>query len=582
MKRHGAVTVRRLAFTLLFAAAVSNGEAAESRASSMLPIQAVDAERSGDYERALQLWRHISRTEQTPVAAVAEAKICWILNKPAEAKAALEVAIRRDARCSSALSLMARLLLAEGDADAAMSNLEHACDADANNPEAQRLLADLLAHAGMLDQAAPHYAQLLKVQPFSVHARQNVVAYLATHGRLEEATKVCREGLPNNNAPAKLRLELGHLYLQAGRFSDAYEAFKAARESGSSDTEPYQMLAIVCGARGDWVSAMNYAQSYCDIEAESVNPIMLAAWAAYRANDLLEAKIRFERVNEIVPNDADLRNLYAVVLQDLHRWPAAAEQLVDAQKADSANPFPQMNNATLQMLTEKPADAVADAETVVKQHPDMLVAKSLLAYMLLMDGKPAEAAKLAENVLKADAGDILAHVVCARILRGDSCYEEALAHLTDAEGTVGGANSLVQVELAETWLAKGEVSKATTAAQFALQLAPASLDAKHALARALERQGNWDGAALYLRELSARRPKDLAAKLELGDAMVHQGDSVGAQLTYEAAQKLAPWSDEVVAGLAKVAEMQGNRALARKLLRRASRHHDAPNPSPPR
>lgn len=535
-----------------------------------ITLKAVEAERSGDYERALQLWRHISRTQQTALAAVGEAKICWILNRPAEAKAALETALRRDARCSSALSLLARVRLAEGDADGAKENLEAACAADEKNADAQRLLADLLAHAGMADDAAPHFASLLKSQPWNVHARQNVVAYLATHGKADEALKICREG----PASPKLRLELGHLYLQTGRLSEAYEAFKSARETGSRDTEPYQMLATVCGARSDWLSALNYAQAFCDIDVGSVNPLIVSAWAAYGANDLLEAKNRFEQANEILPNDADLRNLYAIVLLDLHRWPAAAEQLLDAERAYAdgvTNPYVKMNNAMLMMLTDKRADALATAEQITREHPKMLAAKSLLAYALLGNSKPAEAAKMAEEVLKVDSTDIIAHVVCARVLRGDSCFEEALAHLTDAQRTAGGTSSFVQVEMAETWLAKGDISKAAQAAQFALQLAPASLDAKHALARALERQGNWFGAALYLRELSARRPKDLAAKLELGDALLHQGDSVGAQLVYEAAQKLAPKSHEVVVGLAKVAEMQGNKRLSRKLLKQAEK-----------
>jgi tetratricopeptide (TPR) repeat protein len=276
---------------------------------------------------------------------------------------------------------------------------------------------------------------------------------------------------------------------------------------------------------------------------------------------------------------------------DLHRWPAAAEQLMDAEKADPSNPFEKMNNAMLQLATDKPAEALRIAEAVAIENPDLLPAKSLLAFVLLENGKSAEAAALANEVIKADNSDVVAHVVAARILRNEGKFDDALLQLNHAQNNGDGATSFLQIELADTLLAKGDIAKATTAAQFALQLAPASLDAKHALARTLERQGNWEGAALYLRELSARKPKDLAAKLELANALVQSGDPVGAQLTYEAAEKLAPDSRDVLLGLSKVATMQGNKRLSRSLLRRAEKIQSpsssnsatrATNPSQPR
>jgi tetratricopeptide (TPR) repeat protein len=537
---------------------------------SALTFQAVDAERSGDYDKALQLWRHGARTKPSALASAGEAKILWMLNRREEAKTALTAGLKLEPRNSPALSLLAKIQLSEGKSDEAKRNLELAVESDPRNAEAQRLLADLLGHAGLLDEAHTHFAKLLELQPSNVHARQNVVAYLASSGQVDEAIKVCREGLPNGYAPKKLRLELGHLYLQVGKLAEAGEAFKAARETDSRDTEPYQMLAITCGARGDWVSATAYGQSFGDIDLGSANAAILAAWSAYGSFDLLEAKLRLEKAVQECPNNADLRNLYAIVLIDLRRWPEAAEQLMDAAKIDPENLCVKMNTAMMQLLSGKTADGLDSASKLAHEYPQLPKVKSLYAYANFINGKPAEAAKLAEQTLQKDPADVLAHVVCARVLRGDNLFDEALAHLNDAESTAGGASSFIECEKAETLLDKGNAAQAATAAQHALQLSASNLDAKRALARALGKQGNWDGAVLYLREISARKAKDLPAKLELADALLQQGDFVAAQLVYESAQKIAPNSFDILSGLSKIANRQGNKRLSKKLEREAA------------
>jgi tetratricopeptide (TPR) repeat protein len=527
-------------------------------AEDTLTTQAAAAEKSRDFEKALQMYRHL------PGAELDEARICWMLNKRADARAALLRALEKNGRNAKALTLLAKVNLSEGNADDAMKHLQFSESIDPKNAETQRLLADLYAHAGMLPEAHEHYKKLLELQPDSVHARLNVVAYLASSGKVDEAIKVCRAGMQAKGSHNKLRIELAHLLLQTGRINEANEAFRVGRDPESSDSEPYQMLAITCGARNDWVSAFSYAQSFNDIDVDSVNAMVPAAWAAYVSGDLLEAKTRLEKAVEVCPDNADLRNVYAIVLMDLRRFPNAATQLLDAAKLDPNNINVKLNTAILQLLSGKMAEGLEEAESILKEHPNVAAAASLCSYANLLNNKPAEAAKMAETALRLDSTDTLAHVVCARVLRDDGAFDIALSHLEDAKRAAGGASVFIQCEIADTLLAKGDAAGATKAAQFALQLSSTSLDAKRSLARALAKQGNWAGALLYLRELSARNPKDLDAKLELGNALVNNADYVAAQLVYESAQKMAPQSGNVLRAMSVLAEKQGNKRLARK------------------
>lgn len=536
---------------------------------STLTIQAVAAERERDYDKALQLWRHMARTKPSALASAGEAKILWMLNRRDEAKTALDAALKCNPKFSPALSLLAKIQLSEGDADAAKKNLDAAVQSDATNIEAQRLLADLLAHAGRLDEAYKHYERLVELAPGNIHARLNVIAYLASHGQLDKAIEVCSNGIVVSDPPQKLRLELGHLYLQSGKFADAYDAFRAALVADSRDTEADQMLAITCGARGDWVSAAAYAKSFADVDLDSINATILTAWAAYLSGDLLEAKTQFEHAIELAPDDADLRNLQAIVLMDLRRFPAASQQLLDASKSAPDNVYVKLNTAMLQLLSGKLADGLDTAEKIVHEYPSLNAAKSLYAYANVLNNKPAEAGRLAQQVLKQDWDDVLAHIVSARVLRSDGSFTEALRHLQDAQRTAGSASAFIQCEIANTMLEQGNTTGAATAAQRALQFAPANLEAKTALAHALAKIGNWDGAVLYLREMANRNPKDLPAKLELGEALLKQGDLVAAELVYESARRLAPHSMQVLMGLSEVAERQGNKRLSKKFHKQA-------------
>ncbi len=527
--------------------------------------QAQTARENGQYEKALQMYRFLRRSQPRNAAAPAEeAAILWMLNRPIEARACADESLHRDPRNAEAHMLLARIHLSEGDMSSAQIQLKEAIKCAPDHVAARLLLADLLGRTGQHAGSDEHFSKALELAPGNVSARLNVVSQMAVSGKVSDAIKLCQEGIKLDAQNPRLQLELGLLHMQMGQAYEASECFKSARNLDARDSAAHQMLAISSGARNDWKSAVDHAQVLCEFDPDGINATVLSAWCAYASGDVLEAKNRLERAVELLPADASLRNLYAITLADLRRFPQAREQLEKGSQLEPSNQEIQLNLAMLELMTGKLADALARSTAIVEAHVDSTAPYSLSAYANLLSGKNTEAQILAKKALSKDPSDPLARVVIARILRNENELDQALKHLREISLSARGS-AFIQCELAETLFQNGEYQKAAEAAQFALQLSSANQQAKAILAHSLSKQGNWDGALLYLRELSGRNPKDLAAKIELAEALISQGDYDAANTAYEAAQRIDPRSSEPLKGMAKIAILQGNIRLARKL-----------------
>lgn len=535
--------------------------------------EATEALEKGEYERVEQICRYLLRIDSSnAVARIRLAELSWRKGKLNDARTELEKALSVQPHNSAALTMLARILLSTAEVDAAVAALKTATKYDTTNAEARLLLADLSAQSGQREQAKQLYGEVVLIQPENVRARLNVIADLANQGMVEEALKLCKNGWTilsvnkssSNLAKSRIQLELGHLYSQLGKWTDAVDAFKAARDLNPNDSEAFQLLAITSGARNDWQSAMDFAQSFSDFDPDSLNSLVLSAWATYGSGDILEAKNRIDRAIQLSPANPDLRNLLALILIDLRRFPQAEEELNRALQIDANYLSAKMNKVMLLIFTNHLHDAATLSQQLAEQNPKDLAVTSLSAYASLLAGENDVARDMALAIIEKDQQDVIANLVLSRLLRLNGRFEEGLDRLNRLAQVTRG-NSFLQCEIAQALLEKGEFVRAGEAAQFALQFGPSNQQAKTLLARALAKQGNWDGALLYLRELAARNPKELARKLELAEALIHKEDYDAALQQLEAARKLAPKAIEPVQMMQRIALLQKDRRLANKL-----------------
>jgi tetratricopeptide (TPR) repeat protein len=538
------------------------------------------ARESGQYDRALQIFRYLHRRKPHDSAVVTrEAEILYRLGKNAQAAARAGEAIKLNAVDVDAHLVLAQSLLAQGKNEAALKVLEQAEAIGALQKQVHRLLAHLYARSGSSEKSDYEFRRVLELDSSDIHAATNIAAHLAAHtpAELVQAINLCRKAVAEQDSP-QLEIQLGLLYMQQRRYGESADAFKRARDLDPHDPLPFEMLAYVSGARQDWAGAQDFAQSFVDVDGGNINAQSLLSWCTYAFGEMQDARSNFQRTLETFPGSSLLHDLYALVLIDSRRYKDAADQLQSAKVKGTAAPasalIGELNRIMLMVIEGKAKSAAEDADRLLTQNNNIAPVVSLAAFAHLQAGETPTARQLAEYAVTMDREECLARLTLSQIARDAGDYNQAL-HELDATGFAWKGTSLVLTARARIFYESGDYAAAHATAQWALQIAPSSLPAKEVLAFSLAKQGNYEGAALFLKELVARNPKDMQLRMTLADCLERKGDIDGAQTVYENAHKLDGNSALPLVGMAHLALRQGKFSQARKFAQRARAVDDA-------
>lgn len=530
---------------------------------------------NGEYDRASQIYRYAQR--QNPhdsVAFARDAEVLYRLGRNSEAHEKAVMAVANNVTNGDALLILAESLLACGENDRALKILEKASVVAPMSKTVFRLLGDIYGAGGSTDKADAAFAKVLEIDSNDVHAATNIAAHLAGCGHVREAISICKQVAPPEESPT-LQNQLGLLHLQQHELSQAVDHFKLARDADPHDPLSFEMLSIISGARQDWPGAQDFAQSFCDIDRNNINAMTMLAWATYASGELQDSRLAFQRAIAVKPDCPAVHELYALVLMDSLRYTDAAAELKLGTASGDGHLLPttlieNMNDVMLKLCQEKYKEAANEADDLLGSHSDLASVLSLCAYSHYFAGDGDKARELASRALQHDHLDCLAHVTLAKLEGDAGRYDLALEQL-NAAGAGWRNTSLILTERAKILYQAGKYEQAQSAAQMALQISPTSSSAKQVLAFTLSKQGNWDGASLFLKELVGRNSKNLGLRLALADALEHKGDLDGAERAYEAAMKIDNKAPQPLVGLARLAMHQGNHIRARQYAEKAAR-----------
>ncbi len=257
---------RLVLLTLLFAAASALAQAPVTPANpgqqpllrrqqgdeTIMTERARRAEQSGDYNRALAIWKELlTRSPWHPEAVPGVARTLIVLKQYAEADSFLLDRISRaeyrnliqspaDPTSRFALTLLrGQVALARGEETAA-----------------QKLWNDALAQTGK-----------------SPEAMRTLVIFLQQNRRWEESEKLIRDYRKNEKQPAYMALELANSLRSQMNFADATE----------------ELILYAASAPAGWQLALSYLNQYPDdpAVAEKVNGVLQKAARAERKNPVL-------------------------------------------------------------------------------------------------------------------------------------------------------------------------------------------------------------------------------------------------------------------------------------------------------
>ncbi|HEX7371002.1 MAG TPA: XrtA/PEP-CTERM system TPR-repeat protein PrsT [Rhodanobacteraceae bacterium] len=393
---------------------------------------------------------------------------------------------------------------------------------------------------------------------------------------------------PDSSFKPKLAARVQVLRGDAERAEDkpdaAKQSYQAALKIEPKDARALVGLARLASGTQDSEAANRYLQQALAAEPENPQAWVAKGDLAFENHDYAGAEADFQKVlgfknPDWLPQDAfyaRARLADSEIRQN--QYDKALGNLETLEKMAPEQPYPHYLHAVVLYQQGHLGDAVSQLQQVLKVSPDNVPAQLLLGAVTYAQGNYGQAEMYLGNVMGADQKNVAARKLLALTYYREGRSQQALGTLrpvmpekaTDAEllallqraaaAKAGMPNAMASAESmagaatpapsastggplahAEQALASGNASEAISL----LKAAPAGDDAAQAkrtamLVMAYVRNKQAGEAAKTAADFAARHPKDSAAHLLYGTALVADNQRDKARAQYDQAVKLDP------------------------------------------
>ncbi|MBX9686970.1 MAG: tetratricopeptide repeat protein [Candidatus Obscuribacterales bacterium] len=546
--------------------------------------QANGALEAADFERAEKLFQFAQKRFPKDLRApIGLARIQYIKGQYQKALLIAEELSARYPLADEAQAMLGNIYFSQGE----MKKAEEAFKiAAALNPE-DSLSRYRLAQISMLyNDKAEAYLQLndaLRADPKNNSARVLLSRLLFEDQRANQALLELNGALENDPKNPVLLEEQTALLLANGKSQDALESILQAYQQNNESAEIQKQWMSIYGQRHDWPNARDHAESWRNREMDNPYAHLALAWCSLMNSEFEDAGNEFKAALKIVENKnaksnssqrSEIHNLYGMMLFDRRK---IEEALTQFNKAVAGQPdyLPALlNRAGLYGFSNRYDKATEELYAIELKFPQSDDAKALHAWLAAREGDFKTAEESSRKALELNKNNELALITRAALFRQEGKLSES-RYLLERISKTSNNSALPLCELSKTFLMQSDSGQAIEMAQQALQIAPANVDAKLALARALNHQKNYEGAILLLKECVSRNPKDLSIRMLLSKIQLLSGEKEFSQLTLEKAHSSFPNSAEPLKGLAQIASIEKKYAEAESLLKEAASYAPA-------
>jgi tetratricopeptide (TPR) repeat protein len=342
------------------------------------------------YETALRL----DPESDVPLTGMAFA---WLeLGKPAHARVALDrVLVRHPANLEAQL-LLARVLGAEGNGQAALSGVEKVIAVDSQNWRAQDYHGRALQQLKKFADAATAFRACLRINPLALNARlalasvltkQNepvtadaeyqqgvrlfqenpealnqIAAHMAEHGHAAKAIQLFQtlaEAVPESRSI--MMVNIGNAHRRLGDSWSAANSYQLAIKTDPTNALAYSRLGDLESDSGRNDKAAVYFARACEFEPESSIYHASAGTAYLQQEDYNRATVHLRRSSEIYAEQPHIFYNLAVALAFNGQAEAAVEELTNAVRIDKEYARGWYLKAQIEARLGRTADAAASA-----------------------------------------------------------------------------------------------------------------------------------------------------------------------------------------------------------------------------
>lgn len=443
----------------------------------------------------------------------------------AAAEPLISEVLAKDRRNSGGLRLRAALSLDKGQTDSAIADLREALNDQPKSPELLLALALAYEQGGKPELADRQYADALKNSNLNVEVALRYVGFLQRRndagraedvltevagrnpGNLQVLSSLAQVKLSRQNWPGALAVAetiatvkdgrvvadqvKAAAYAGQQRFAESIVALEDAHKALPEAIQPAVVLAsaYIRSERSD--DAVNLLQDMYKRHPGNAELLVVLGQTKLAQKKDAEAVASFEEAIKQQPKDPAGYGALADFYVRGKNYDAAERVLQSAMKENPQNVDLKMSSASLQILKNNSAGAIAQYEAILKDQPQAqsLVAINNLASLLLDTRSDKEsldrAAALAESLKAANIPQFQDTIGWARFKQGDTKSAIPILETVAAKSPNFAA---VHYHLGLAYAADGRAQKAKDELATAAKAEPDGTELKKSIQDALKQQ----------------------------------------------------------------------------------------------
>jgi putative PEP-CTERM system TPR-repeat lipoprotein len=473
----------------------------------------------------------------------------------------LKTAIQKDEKNAEARFELGKLMLQQGEFDAAEKELLRAREAGMARDRVDPLLARAWIGLGAFQRVLDEIPQPQAGSPAAgamLASRANAQIALKQTKEARQTLELAQAAAPND---VDVHLSEARLALAEGNADKAFAAIDAALKADPKHRDGWLFKADLLRTTGKTKEALAAYQSALQIDPQNLGARLALADIAIAENRLDDGRREVDAVLKIAPNN--LLGHYTQALIDFreNKIESARDRLAVVLKSAPDFLPAVLLGGTIEYALGNLQSAETSLNKVAKAAPSHPQAIRLLAAVQLRLGRPDDAARTLRVLDPENASDAGVHVLAGEIALAKKEWAKATAHFEKA-AQISPESAAIRTELGISRLAQGD-QRAMADLQAASDLDPIAGRADAIIILTQIRNKQFDAALASIAALEKKIPDSPIPWNYRGAAYLGKKDLAKARESFERVLKIDPTFFAAAATLAQM-DLQDNRPAAAK------------------
>ena len=361
------------------------------------------------------------------------------------------------------------------------------------------------------------------------HRSRQKIDKALEQGASEQATRALDELLARPQLDSDVLLRVGIHFAQKGLYTQAASAFGRCTRDYPSIFEGHYNLALAELAQKHYAQALAaIRQAPQGSEGEAAASLYLRGKIEADQGRTSEAEQNLSSAFEREPGQENYALDLGMLYLRTHQYPKAESVFARGLDRNPSSPYLLLGQALAQFLSGRTAQSVQTSRYLLGLEPEFSPARLLLGFALYLDGNMAGAKRVTSEGLKLpNPNPYLYYLEAAVLLKQHTGeYARILDDLSVAEGDIP-ACSLCYLASGKAREEEGDLPRALSDFEKAVQLGPGLSEGWYHLASAYDRLGKKDEAARAREHFHQMKQKEDESEKEVMRGVVLQ--SFGAE-----------------------------------------------------